>query len=151
VAPASPSPTRDAFAIDDSSGSRNRGFDVKSVHGKRLYDRGTRAEWNQSSAQRKLCPKPSTTHDVIDSQQVRIIHPFHPLCGQSFRFVVSKNLWGEDRVTIELADGSPFSVPVSWTDVVPADAYVSVGGGRSQFRVEDLMALADLMDLRRRQ
>jgi hypothetical protein len=34
-------------------------------------------------------------------------------------------------------------VPVSWTDVVPADAYTSVGGGRSRFRVEDLMALAD--------
>jgi hypothetical protein len=97
-----------------------------------------------------LCRKPSTTHDLIDSRQVRIIHPFHPLCGQSFRFVVSKKLWGEDRVTIQLADGSLFSVPVSWTDVVPADAYVSVGGGRSQFRVEDLMALADLMALRRR-
>jgi len=53
-------------------------------------------------------------------------------------------------MTIQLADGSPFSVPVSWTDVIPADAYVSVGGGRSQFRVEDLMALADLMALRQR-
>ena len=96
------------------------------------------------------CPKLSTTRDLVDSQQVRIIHPFHPLCGQSFRFVVSKKLWGDDRVTIQLADGSPFSVPVSWTDVIPADAYVSVGGGRSQFRVEDLMALADLVALRRR-
>ena len=47
-------------------------------------------------------------------------------------------------MTIQLADGSPLSVPVSWTDAVPTDAYVSVGGGRSQFRVEDLMALADL-------
>jgi len=97
-----------------------------------------------------LCPKRSTTHDLIDSQQVRIIHPFHPLRGQSFRFVVSKKLWGDDRVTIQLADGSPFSVPVSWTDVIPADAYVSIGSGRSQFRVEDLMALADLIALRRR-
>ncbi len=61
----------------------------------------------------------------------------------------SQALKGEDRVTIQLADGSPFSVPVSWTDAVPADAYVSVGGGRSQFRVEDLVALADLMALRR--
>ncbi|MEW6439653.1 MAG: DUF5372 family protein, partial [bacterium] len=23
-------------------------------------------------------------------------HPFHPLQGQSFRFVVQKQLWGED-------------------------------------------------------
>jgi hypothetical protein len=59
-------------------------------------------------------------------------------------------LWGEDRITIQLANGSPFSVPVSWTDAAPADAYVTVGGGRSQFRVEDLLALAELMAWSRR-
>ena len=63
--------------------------------------------------------------------------------------MVSKKLWGEDRVTIQLGDGSPFSVPVSWTDVLPADPYTSVGGTRSQFRVEDLLALADLIALKR--
>lgn len=98
-----------------------------------------------------LCPKPPTARDPVDSKQVRIIHPFHPLCGQSFRFVVSKQLWGEDRVTIQLADGSPLSVPVSWTDAIPADVYITVGGGRSQFRVEDLMVLADLLTLRGKQ
>jgi hypothetical protein len=94
---------------------------------------------------------PSTARDLVDSQQVRIIHPFRPLCVQSFRFVVSKKLWGEHRVTVQLADGSPFSVPVSWTNVVPANAYTSVGGGRSWFRAEDLMALADLPALKRSQ
>jgi Family of unknown function (DUF5372) len=54
-------------------------------------------------------------------------------------------LWGEDRVTIQLEDGSPLSVPVSWTDAIPADAYITVGGGRSRFRVEDLLALAELI------
>jgi hypothetical protein len=87
----------------------------------------------------------STTHDPVDSQQIRIIHPFHPLCGQSFRFVVSKMLWGEDRVTIQMADGSPLSVPVTWTDAIPADAYTTVGRGRSRFRVEDLLVLAKLI------
>ena len=91
----------------------------------------------------------SIAHNVADSQQVRITHPFHPLRGQSFRFLVSKQLWGEDRVTIQLPDGSPFSVPVSWTDVVPADPYRTVGGGRSQFRIEDLLDLAELVRLRR--
>jgi hypothetical protein len=59
-------------------------------------------------------------------------------------------LWGEDRVTIQMADGSPLSVPVSWTDAIPADAYITVGGGRSRFRVEDLLALAELIALNRR-
>jgi len=74
------------------------------------------AEWNhevtagiadQSST--LPLPKLSTTRDLVDSQQVRIIHPFHRL-RSVFRFVVSKKLWGEDRVTIQLADGSPLSV-----------------------------------------
>jgi hypothetical protein len=34
---------------------------------------------------------------------------------------------------------------VNWTDFVPADPYVSVGGGRSRFRVEDLRALVELV------
>jgi hypothetical protein len=54
-------------------------------------------------------------------------------------------LWGEDRVTIQMADGSPRSVPVSWTDAIPGDAYITVGEGRSRFRVEDLLALAELI------
>jgi len=59
-------------------------------------------------------------------------------------------LWGEDRITIQMADGSPRSVPVSWTDAIPADAYTTVGGGRSRFRVEDLLALAELITENRR-
>jgi len=89
--------------------------------------------------------KLSTTRNSVDPQQVCITHPFHPHCGQSFRFVVSKKLWGEDRVTIQLGDGSPLSVPVSWTDAAPADPYLVVGGGRSRFRVEDLLCLAELV------
>jgi hypothetical protein len=85
----------------------------------------------------------STTHNLADQQQIQIVHPFHPLRGQSFRFVVSRQLWGEDRVTFELPSGAPCSVPVSWTNLLPADPYCSIGGGRSRFRVEDLLTLAD--------
>jgi Family of unknown function (DUF5372) len=65
-----------------------------------------------------------------------------------FPFVVAKPLWGEDRITFEHPDGGLCSVPVNWTDFVPADPYVSVGGGRSRFRVEDLLALAELVTIR---
>jgi Family of unknown function (DUF5372) len=51
-------------------------------------------------------------------------------------------------VTIQLPDGSPLSVPISWTDVRLVDPYTSVAGGRSQFRVDDLLALAKLVALR---
>jgi Family of unknown function (DUF5372) len=76
---------------------------------------------------------------------IRITHPFHPLRGQAFRFVVAKQLWGEERVTIEHPAGTLWSVPVGWTDVAPADPYLSIGRGRSQFRVEDLVQLATLI------
>ncbi|MFN8626248.1 MAG: DUF5372 family protein [Candidatus Binatia bacterium] len=72
-------------------------------------------------------------------------HPFHPLRGQCFRLVVHKQLWGEDRVTFEDAAGALCSVPVNWTDLLPAEPYLSVGRGRSRFRIADLRTLADLI------
>ena len=48
-------------------------------------------------------------------------------------------------MTFQLPDGSARSVPISWTDAAPGDPYLCVGGGRSQFRVEDLLALAKLI------
>jgi hypothetical protein len=45
----------------------------------------------------------------------------------------------------EHPDGDVRSVPIGWTDFVPADPYVSVGLGRSQFRAEDLLTLAELL------
>jgi hypothetical protein len=51
-------------------------------------------------------------------------------------------------VTFEHPDGGLRSVPLNWTDVVPADPYLSLGGGRSCFRVEDLLVLADIVTSR---
>lgn len=48
-------------------------------------------------------------------------------------------------MTLELAEGPLCSVPISWTDFLPPDPYLSIGGGRSRFRVEDLFILANLV------
>ena len=48
-------------------------------------------------------------------------------------------------MTVELPDGTYRSIPVAWTDSVPTDPYISVGGGRSLFRVEDLMELVRMI------
>jgi len=61
------------------------------------------------------------------------------------RFVVRKQLWGEERVTVEHPDGTHWSIPAAWTDAVAADPYVSIGAGRSLFRVKDLIELAHLV------
>ena len=47
---------------------------------------------------------------------------------------------------MELPDGTLRSVPVSWTDATAeVNAYASVGGARSLFRVEDLLELVALV------
>ena len=46
---------------------------------------------------------------------------------------------------IRRPDGSLCLVPASWTDFLPPDPHLMVGEGRSHFRVEDLIALADML------
>jgi hypothetical protein len=36
-------------------------------------------------------------------------------------------------------------VPASWTDFLPPDPHLMIGEGQSHFRVDDLIALADLI------
>jgi hypothetical protein len=77
---------------------------------------------------------------------VRVTHPFHPLAGREFDLVVRKHNWAEDRVFFFEDDGQLRSIPAGFTDVDPPDPFVAVAAGRSSWRVEDLLALADLLD-----
>jgi uncharacterized protein DUF5372 len=76
---------------------------------------------------------------------VRVTHPFHPLCGRQFEFVARRNNWGEDRVCFHDERGELKSLPSAWTDVVEPDPFVVVAAGRSPFRIEDLLVLAELL------
>ena len=73
-------------------------------------------------------------------------HPFHPLAGHEFDLVVRKNNWAEDRVFVFTDDGQLTSIPAAFTDVDPPDPFVAIAAGRSAFRVDDLLALADLLE-----
>ena len=59
--------------------------------------------------------------------------------------MVTKSLWGEDRVTVQRPDGSAWSIPVGWTDLLPPDPAVKAGRGRAPFRLEDLLRLAEFV------
>lgn len=72
-------------------------------------------------------------------------HPFHPLCGREFEFVARRNNWGEDRVCFHDEHGEVKSLPAAWTDVVEPDPFVVLAAGCSPFRVQDLLALADVL------
>jgi Family of unknown function (DUF5372) len=77
---------------------------------------------------------------------VRVTHRFHPLAGREFDLVVRKHNWGEDRVFFFGDDGQLRSVPAGWSDVDPEDPFVVVAAGRSPLRVDDLVALAGLIE-----
>ena len=100
-----------------------------------------------STSRHNSCPPSSTTPDPRDRyRRVRVTHPFHPLCGQDFEFVVYRQNWGEDRVHLHDENGQLFSLPAGWTDVVPLALFVVIAAGRCPFTTDGLLALADLAD-----
>jgi hypothetical protein len=77
---------------------------------------------------------------------VRVTHLFHPWCGREFVLLGVRSTWSEDRVFFLDADGTQFSLPACWTDVVEPDVFVTVAAGRCPFRVGDLLQLRRLID-----
>jgi hypothetical protein len=69
---------------------------------------------------------------AIDSRLGSPIHFTH--CAGAHSLCRRQAALGEERVTFEHPEGGLCSAPVDWTDVVPADPYLSIGGGRSRFR-----------------
>lgn len=73
-------------------------------------------------------------------------HRFHPWRGRVFVLVGVRRTWGEDRVFFLGEDGSQRSLPRGWTDAGDPDPFVVMAGGRSPFRVEDLLGLVRLVE-----
>lgn len=73
-------------------------------------------------------------------------HRFHPWFEREFVFLAVRQTWGEDRVFFLDEDGTQRSLPAGWTDAVEPDVFVAMAAGRCPFRVEDLLALADLVE-----
>ena len=70
--------------------------------------------------------------------------------GREFVFVAVRQTWGADRVSFFDDDGVQRSLPRAWTDAADVDPFIVLAAGRSAFRIEDLVALVDLVaELRR--
>ena len=81
----------------------------------------------------------------VAARVFHVIHPFHPWRGQPFELVAYKSAWGEDRVYFYNHEQQLIALPASWTDVIAVDPFVAVAEGRSVFRAEDLLDLAELV------
>ena len=60
--------------------------------------------------------------------------------------VMYRPCWGEDRVFFHHDDGRLTSIPAPWTSLGAVDPFVWLAAGRAYFRVEDLIAVADLVE-----
>lgn len=77
---------------------------------------------------------------------MRVTHPFHPLSGQELVCVGERaNRYGR-RLLLATDRDRVCAVPEQWTDVVPPDPEVVLGGHRTVMRVADLLNLAALVD-----
>jgi Family of unknown function (DUF5372) len=54
--------------------------------------------------------------------------------------------WHQDRVYFFGDDGTMRSLPTAWTDAAEPDVFVALAAGRSAFRTEDLLSLAEVLD-----
>ena len=79
------------------------------------------------------------------AQTFRVTHPFHPWKGREFPLVNYRKNWGEARVFCQGDNDYLVSIPAGWTDVLPPDPLVAISRGRSPFRADDLLELAELL------
>ena len=78
-------------------------------------------------------------------QKVRITHPFHPLYNKEFGLLSYRRSWRNEYVDLHDENDQLIAVPIKWTDAAPPDPFVVVARGRSYFRTEDLVRLANLI------
>ena len=96
---------------------------------------------------RAVCSSIRNAGDAIAAAGlVRVTHPFHPLSGRQFACVGERcNRYGK-RLLLRVDDAAARSIPPQWTDLVPPDPEIVMGGNRALFRVADLLELAELVE-----
>ena len=73
---------------------------------------------------------------------MRIIHPAHPLQGQSFPIIQHQRKDNLHLIEIQLADGERRFIPLDWTDQIPS--VVALPGAR--FLLTNLLSLRQRLD-----
>jgi hypothetical protein len=67
------------------------------------------------------------------------------LFERRFVLISVRQAWGEYRVYFYDDDGNLMLLPASWTDAQAVDPFVQESDGKSLFRADDLLALAELI------
>ena len=83
---------------------------------------------------------------LLEEQTFRVIHPFHPLCGQEFKLASYCQTWGENRVYYHDENERLRAMPANLTSLAAPDPFVIIAAGRSWFRVGELLELVQMID-----
>jgi hypothetical protein len=67
--------------------------------------------------------------------------------GQQFELVDHRNARGEDRVYHRDRQGRLCRLPAGWTDTVEPAPLVVLGAGRAVLRLDDMVALVELLEM----
>ena len=62
-----------------------------------------------------------------------MIHPYHPLCGQTFELAAQSREFGEERVFYREPNGRMRFLPARWTSLAAPDPFVIAAAGRAHF------------------
>ena len=79
-------------------------------------------------------------------RRVKITNPFHPRFGEEFELLRYHRSWGHERVECLEEGGGFVSIPLSSTDAYDEDPFIAILGGRSFFRVDELLRLVELIE-----
>ena len=81
-----------------------------------------------------------------ETHAARVTHPFHPLSGQVLEVVDRRRFEADgERLCLEVTSDHLEWIPAAWTSLGPPDPWIDLAAGRSLFRIEDLLRLADLI------
>ena len=81
-----------------------------------------------------------------DVRRFRITHPFHPLRGHELEIHNLVTVGGVPLVCYITDAAMLVSIPVSWTSLRSVDDLERVSGGRSLWRIDDLVGLRGIID-----
>ncbi len=103
--------------------------------------------YSESNVRPDPSNKQPTTDDQLDPHKVfQVTHPFHPLYGQEFALIERRSAWGEERVYFHDDSGRLRRIAAAWTNAAGPDPFDMVSGGRSHFRIDDLLQLVALIE-----
>ena len=79
-----------------------------------------------------------------------ITHPFHPLRGRSLELIRLAASRHGDRVWAVGPNGERLPFPRAWTDLADVDPWHQAAAGRTPFRLDDLVQVAERLAGQRR-